>query len=791
MECKFRSSESATQRQLCAVLCSAGVGLGLGLAVAVAGLGLWLWLGSAGRPGRVRARNRRAPRNAAQHVWRWSGERQGARARARSRRCEVAPLSLAPLWRRWHVWRAHPWPAVPDRGRRGPVIPPRLPGHLPYLCKGAGGDERGEGGADEEAAESLDPAALSAALRSLPALAARMAAAAAAGSNATAPDSPGDPDQVSFIGLVYAPYSSAGEQRLLADTDDPSTQVHLTDKRAGLHKLQRAWCRANLPRPSEGRGGGPIGAAWGAVRRVFGMARGQGGRAAAVDSNAEVAAPDAAAEGRQLLFTSPEDAQGMLDTLDLERRRRQCRRRGAKGAAARRQEAQQAEGAAASGSDGADAGMGAGAGQASNVVEELLEEENDDDGNVGGIALRDAVDLFLGSRIPGGDGARREPPCALVPSREDLRAARALLKGKEGGSAGSEPFMGVPVFSVEGMHIGLGDATPPPQRRKRKMLPAPSTSTTQEATTGSMRASPEEQPGSVSLSSGEDPADPPLLPPSRVPAPPADADDDSLVMETEVTVEEVDGSEGLAFVTEGARDSMPPWRTPYFVSRRQLDKFVQFSVKVNATAALERRRAQRRARDRARSGSRDGGGSGGGGERGGGLGGARPSAPSMGDGEDEDGLDDLEPPDVDEFLAELGESKDDSLGGLGAGAAALPPGAGNVGAALRAGVDEVADATDRMMLATPWGRRAMGVMPPEVRVEDFGEVLRRCERASNARRRLRREAEAAKQNDEAAHAAVPPKSNSARSQLPDVPRSKAPAAPKEGDFELCVFIADL
>lgn len=56
MECKF-GVQRKDNCALCCALLGWGWGWGWALAVAVAGLGLWLWLGSAGRPGRVRARN--------------------------------------------------------------------------------------------------------------------------------------------------------------------------------------------------------------------------------------------------------------------------------------------------------------------------------------------------------------------------------------------------------------------------------------------------------------------------------------------------------------------------------------------------------------------------------------------------------------------------------------------------------------------------------------------------------------------------------------------------------------
>lgn len=131
---------------------------------------------------------------------------------------------------------------------------------------------------------------------------------------------------------------------------------------------------------------------------------------------------------------------------------------------------------------------------------------------------------------------------------------------------------------------------------------------------------------------------------------------------------------------------------------------------------------------------------------------------------------------MDEFLSELGEGgESDSRRD---GGTDLPPGAGDLGAAMRAGADEVADAADRLMLATPIGRKALGVEPPQVYVHDFADALSRCERdAANERGRIAaRAARAAKaaaaSEGDASAAAVPPKAQ------PD--ESKA-----------CIFIGDL
>ena len=125
----------------------------------------------------------------------------------------------------------------------------------------------------------------------------------------------------------------------------------------------------------------------------------------------------------------------------------------------------------------------------------------------------------------------------------------------------------------------------------------------------------------------------------------SDAGSDGNLGRVEVEVDQI--SEGGDWDTGEAvaDDDAPSWRTPYFLSRAQLDKFTQLQLEVSCAACLEARREERRERERraaARSGRGKGGTNGGGSDRGGG---GPMGASGGGMGDDEDDIGEMDPPD--------------------------------------------------------------------------------------------------------------------------------------------------
>lgn len=351
-------------------------------------------------------------------------------------------------------------------------------------------------------------------------------------------------------------------------------------------------------------------------------------------------------------------------------------------------------------SDGGDGGLrDASTDNAGDMGEDASDSssESDEDGRVGGIALRDAVDLFLGSAVRHSPtGERRAPTCALLPAREDLVAARTLRKQETGVDA---PFEGVPVFSADGLHIGLGEtrqkqAQREAQRSQQARVPfgvpdqqgavrekeegdasddvrggngdAVTVGGEGESSAGPLDVSAtadaaasvtgSEDPGSGSLPlvdaeagerarDGGSPFGDLLSDSLGAFGAGSDEGSDGNLGRVEVEVDQI--SEGGDWDTGEAvaDDDAPSWRTPYFLSRAQLDKFTQLQLEVSCAACLEARREERRERERraaARSGRGKGGTNGGGSDRGGG---GPMGASGGGMGDDEDDIGEMDPPD--------------------------------------------------------------------------------------------------------------------------------------------------